>query len=196
MFYSFAKVVLNIFYAIFFRIRTKGLENFPKTGGAIACANHSSYHDSIVMAIRAPRVIRYMAKKELFEHKLLKPLIVWLHAFPVDRSGNNFAALKSSIKILKGGDIIGIFAQGGRKREGDDSSSAKGGVALMAIKAGVPVIPISIKSSFKFFSPIDIIYGEPISLSDFASKKLDAQTLKEATELIMDKINEQLKESI
>ena len=193
MFYSFAKAVVNIFYTLFFRVRVTGLETFPASGGAVVCANHSSYHDPVVLAAKAPRVIRYMAKKELFDHKLLSPIIKGLYAFPVDRDGHDLSALKSAIKTLKSGDIIGIFSQGRRVRGGDEQA-AKSGVALMAIKAGVPVVPVSIKSSFKLFSVIELGFGEPIDLSSFAEARLSSQALKAATDLIMNGINKRLED--
>lgn len=190
MFYKFTKIVTTLFYRIFFRTKVYGTENIPQDTGVLLCCNHQSYHDCVIMATFAPRVVRYMAKKELFSIWGLSVIIKWLYAFPIDRDGkdlsSNLSALKNTIKILKNGDAVGIFAEG-RRVKGEEAS-AKSGTVLLALRSNVPVVPIAISSNFKFFGKIVVKYGEPIYFEELKGKKLTSETLAEGTKIIMDKI--------
>ena len=189
MFYGFAKVVLTVFYSILFPVRTKGLENIPQSGGAVLCANHISNHDPLALAVFAPRVVRYMAKKELFDMPFISALVNWLHAFPVDRKANDTAAIKTAIKALKNGDIIGIFAQGTRVLSGE-AKAAKSGAALIAIKSGAPIIPVSISGRYRLFGRVNIVYGEPIYFEELAGQRLTSDLLERAISVVMNKVEE------
>lgn len=188
MFYKIAKVALRILYKILFRMTVEGTQNVPKEGGAILCANHSSNFDPVTMGIYSRREISYMAKKELFENKFLRWLIVQLHAFPVDRTTADMKAFKIAVKLLKEGKVIGMFAQGTRVKAGEEKA-AKAGVALFAVKAKVPVVPVAISGSCKPFSKMKIVYGKPLYLEQYRQKRLNTEALNEITEIIMKEIN-------
>ncbi|MBQ2679371.1 MAG: 1-acyl-sn-glycerol-3-phosphate acyltransferase [Firmicutes bacterium] len=194
MFYKFTKVVTTIFYAIFFRVKVYGKENIPKDSGALLCCNHQSYHDPVIMATYATRVVHYMAKRSLFDVRGLNIIIRWLYAFPVDRDKTDLEAVRTTIKLLKSGEIVGIFAEGRRVKQGEDHD-AKSGTVLFAVKAGVPVIPVAISSTFKFFSKITVKYGEPIYFEELKGRVLNSETLAEGIAIVMEKIDE-LKASI
>ncbi len=192
MLYRFLKVLIWIYYKIFFRATVVGVENIPKKGAAILCGNHSSNFDPVTMAAYINRLPHYMAKKELFEVTGLGWLITHLHAFPVDReSAADMKAFRSALQVLKSGEILGIFAQGARVKAGDEKA-AKAGVALIAMKGNAPVIPVAISGSHKPFSRLFVSYGEPLTLDEYRGKKLDNESLKEIADLIMSKINEMI----
>lgn len=190
--YYFVKIFIRLFYGIYFRTTVEGLENVPKEGAAILCGNHISNFDPITMAAYLKRLPRYMAKKELFD----VPFVGWLarkfHAFPVDRNTADMTAFKTVIKILKSGEIIGMFAQGSRVKEGEEKA-AKAGVALFAMKGNAPVIPVSISGTYKPFSKLKICFGTPITLEEYQGKRLNTETLNEITDIIMGEITKMQK---
>ena len=192
MLYKFIKVLIWIYYTIFFRATVVGVENVPKKGAAILCSDHSSNYDPITMAAYINRLPRYMAKKELFQVPVIGWLITQLHAFPVNREAPaDMKAFKSAIKVLKSEELLGIFAQGARVKAGDEKS-AKAGVALIAMRGNAPVIPVAISGSHKPFSKIYISFGEPLTLDEYRGKKLNNEGLHEVADLIMGKINEMM----
>ena len=184
MTYIIAKTACRLFYALFFRLRIKGLENIPMEGGAILCANHISNFDPVTIAISIPRQPRYMAKKELFQVPVLGWLIARLKAFPVDRSIADMSAFKKAVQVLKGGEMVGMFAQGTRVKPGEEKA-AKAGVALFAMKGNAPVIPVAISGSMKLFSKVTITFGEPLTLDEYRGKRLNSEALDSITEIVM-----------
>lgn len=191
MIYVIARFVLSIYYAVFFRLETHGSENVPKEGAAILCANHISAYDPISVVLGINRLPSFMGKKELFENKFIAYLGKCLKAFPVDRGKMDMKAIKTALKVLKDGDLLGIFAQGTRVKDGD-SVAAKGGVALFAVKSGAPVIPVAIRSTYKLFSKIEVYYGEPMTFEEYKGKKVSTEELNEIAESIMKRINDML----
>lgn len=174
-------------FRIIFRIEISGRENIPKEGRGIICSNHISNLDPIMVAIAVPRPISFMAKKELFENKLLGKLIFSLRAFPVDRQGSDLSAIRNSLKVLKEENILGIFPEGTRV-ENMDLESTKAGIGLIAIKGKSPVVPIYIDSKYTLFSKVKIIIGEPMSFDDYYDKKLTTEDYRMISKEIMKSI--------
>lgn len=187
MLYSFAKAVLFILFHFLYRIKAKGIENIPVNGGFVMCANHVNACDPIFIAISMKRSLHFMAKKELFQNRFLRFLFTHIHAFPVDRSNVGMSTLKAAVRLLKEGKCLLIFSQGTRMKE-IDVTNAKAGAALFAIKAGVPVVPVGIRSSFRFFQPVNIRFGEPISFETYRDKRLKSEDLNGITSSIMEKV--------
>ena len=104
-------------------------------------------------------------------------------------SDMDMKAVKTAIKLLKEGKIVGIFAEGRRVKAGEDVA-AKAGVALFAMKGNAPVIPCAISGTYKFRSKLTIRYGEPLTLDEFRDKKLTTELMGEITTVIMDKVEE------
>lgn len=187
MIYRIFWTVLQAYIRIFFKFRIVGVENVPKNGAAILCANHMSANDPISVAVPIYRPVHYMAKKELFKNKLFTWLLGQINAFPVDRSKNDMKAIKTALKCLKDGELMGIFAQGTRVGEGD-AAAAKGGVALLAAKSGAPVIPVHITGQYKFRKAVTVIYGKPITLEQYAGQRLTTEVLGEIADNIMEQV--------
>lgn len=194
MLYKFIiKPFLWLAYKIVFRYKFYGEENVPKDGPGIICGNHLCMCDPVSIVLAIDRLPCFIGKKELFENKLWAWLFRNLKAFPVDREKMDMKALKHAIKVLKEGELLGIFAQGTRVKEGEDVA-AKAGVALFAVKSGAPVIPVAIKSEYKLFSKVEVRFGEPISFEEYKGKKVSADELNEIANGIMDKVYEILGE--
>ena len=133
----------------------------------------------MVLRTKIKREINFLAKKELFNNKILAFLLKKFNVIPVDRNKNDLKAYKQVIKNLRNGRLIGIFIEGTRKKD-HDLAQAKNGAAMFAIKTNSPIIPVAIKSNFKLFSVVEISIGKPIYF-DLDKKKIDHEILNNAT---------------
>lgn len=182
--------IMRFWFAIMFKVEIKGKENVPAEGNAIICANHYSNYDPFAAAIYLDRLPRYIGKKELFENKILAYLLKEVRVFPLDRkAAMDMKAVKTGLKVLKDGEILGIFAEGTRVKEGEHVD-AKGGVALFAMKGNANVIPCAISGKYKFRNKITVEYGAPLALDEFRGQKLTAEVMSEITDVIMGKVEE------
>ena len=182
--------IMRLWFAIMFKVEIIGKENVPAEGNAIICCNHYSNYDPFAAAIYLDRLPRYIGKKELFENKILAFLLKEVKVFPIDRKATmDMKAVKQALKILKEGEILGIFAEGKRVKEGEQVD-AKGGVALFAMKGNANVIPCAISGKYKFRGKIRVEYGEPLTLDEFRSQKLTADVMTQITDIVMGKVEE------
>lgn len=189
-FAKFAIAVMKLWFAIMFKVEIVGKENVPAEGNAIICCNHYSNYDPFAAAIYLDRLPRYIGKKELFENKILAWMLNEVRVFPIDRkAAMDMKAVKTALKILKEGEILGIFAEGKRVKEGEQVD-AKGGVALFAMKGNANVIPCAISGKYKFRGKIRVEYGEPLTLDEFRGQKLTAEVMDEITGVVMGKVEE------
>lgn len=177
------KAFLSGLYHIFYRIKING--SIPETGSYIICANHINYLDAAALVLFNKRKVYFVAKEDLFRFRILNWLAHVFDIIPIKRNMQDMEAMKRCIKLVKSGDLLGIFPEGTRKGL-EKNGKAKNGAAYMAIKTGTPVIPVGIHGTFKPFSKVYINYGEPIDLSSY--KGADKERQEEATKLIMDNI--------
>ena len=182
--------IMRIWFAIMFKVEIVGKENVPAEGNAIICANHYSNYDPFAAAIFLDRLPRYLGKKELFENKILAYLLKEVRVIPLDRkAAMDMKAVKAALKVLKEDQILGIFAEGTRVKEGEQVD-AKGGVALFAMKGNTNVIPCAISGKYKFRNKIRVEYGKPLTLEEFRGQKLTAEMMTEITDVVMGKVEE------
>jgi 1-acyl-sn-glycerol-3-phosphate acyltransferase len=162
----------------------------PTEGNAIICPNHYSNYDPFAACIYLDRLPRYLGKKELFDNKILAYLLKEVRVIPLDRKATmDMKAVKTALKVLKDGHILGIFAEGTRVKEGEQVD-AKGGVALFAMKGNTNVIPCAISGKYKFRNKIRVEYGKPLTLEEFRGQKLTAELMSEITDVVMGKVEE------
>lgn len=142
--YTFARVV---FLPLLFRLcggwRVVGQEHIPDEGGALIAANHISYLDPPAVGAALPRRTYYLAKKELFALPLFGRFIRRCYALPVDREGNDKQAFRHAIRLLQAGELLTVFPEGTRSADGSLQAGRRG-AALIAARAGVPLIPGSV----------------------------------------------------
>ena len=170
--------MLLFFVRFRYGLSSAGTNNVPESGGVIIAANHSSNFDPPVLGICITRKINYMAKKELFESPFGRWLMYSLYTFPVDRDRSDMKAIKEALRLLKNGEVIGIFIQGTRNK-GD--AEAMNGAAFLAQRAGIPIVPAAIWREGQKFS---VKYGEAI----FPEGKGKAEVTK-LTQKTMEHIN-------
>ncbi len=145
-------VTLTWAFKFFMDLTVEGLKNFPREGAVIVAANHVTNFDVFPMQISLPRPIFYMAKDSLFKNPIAALGLRNVGAFPVDRNlgGKDEWAMNHARKILDNGLTLGMFPEGTRSR-GEGLGLAKTGAARFAIEKQVPVLPMSITGSDKFF---------------------------------------------
>ena len=183
-FYTLAKGVVGAILKPLFRMEVIGLEHFPKEGGVLLCANHINNLDPPTVGITAPRPVSFMAKKELFHIPILKHAIRNLHAFPVKRGLADRSALRQGIKILKNGQVLGLFPEGTRSKTGEVGKGLAG-AGFFALKTDASVVPCAIIGPYRPFKKLKVVYGNPIDMTELRENKASAA---EVTEVIMDAI--------
>lgn len=176
MFYRLAKTLVLPFIYLFFWPRVEGIENFPQDGKVIVYSNHTSNFDPMVLGVLMPRKIHFMAKEELFRIPVFGSLIKSLGAFPVKRGKVDISAIKQSIRILKEGQVLGMFPEGTRGQSGELQSFAHG-IAAIAVRAQSPVIPVAINGGYRCFRPITVRVGRPIEYNEYYGKRLNNEEL-------------------
>jgi 1-acyl-sn-glycerol-3-phosphate acyltransferase len=112
----------------------------PKTGPAIVVCNHTSPLDPHLIQSPCPRLITWMMAKEYYDLWFLKPVFEQLGVIPVTRSGRDTSAMRAAMRALANGQLVGIFPEG-RIENSRELFPFQIGVALMAMKTGVPVYP-------------------------------------------------------
>ena len=170
MLYRLLRFLLVAPIWLIFRIRWKNRKNEPKRaeGPYLVCANHQTVLDVVFLAAVLKRQQpHFMAKAELFKVPVLGWLCRKLGAFPVARGRGDVGAIKHTIKMLEAGVCVGMFPQGHRYNGVDPrTTSVKTGAAMIALKAGVPVLPVNIKikdNKHRFACRKEIIIGKPIT---------------------------------
>lgn len=179
----FVKWCVKIFTLILFRVKTYGQENIEKDKPYIMCANHTSNWDPPILYTATKREMYMMAKEELFVNKFVSWFGKKMNIFPVKRGKQDIDSIKTSLKVLKENKILAIFPEGTRngiKKNG----KIQNGVAYLAARSGVDVIPVKIEGDFKPFSKVKLYYGKPLDFSKYKSKKPEKETL----DLISDEI--------
>lgn len=178
MLFKILAPVVRLFVKIFFRIRIVGEENIPKEGGCIICANHSSNWDPVYLVVLLSRRFYFMAKAEIFKIPVIGWVVKKIGMIPVKRNGSDISAVRTAISMLKEGKGLGIFPSGTRVKN-DDGADAKAGVAFIAVKTAVPVIPIYIETNYRIFSKVTIHIGEPKDFAVYNKAKLSVEELGE-----------------
>lgn len=174
------KIILSTVYKIAFRVKITG--KVPNNGAYIICSNHINYLDAAAIVLFNKRKVNFVAKEDLFTHGILMWLGHLFDAIPIKRNMQDIEAMKRCLKVLKNGELLGIFPEGTR-RGMEKNIKAKNGAAFMAMRANVKVIPVGIHGTFKPFSKVYVNYGEPMDLSKYNKEEMD-----KATEEIMERI--------
>lgn len=186
------KYAIKLYYKIFFNVNLTGEENLPDNSGYVICANHIAQHDPPVYASSVKRLFYALGKKELFNSWFTRKLFSTMNTIPVDRNKIDISAMKKSLRILKKEKAGLLIFPEGTRNFGEKPLPVTPGVAMLAIKAKVPVVPVAIDSTYKLFSKINITIYEPIDLSEYYNENLDTDDYISITEEIIKFIYSQL----
>ena len=175
-----------------------GAENIPAESGALLAGNHTGYADFILMGtgpyLHGERLVRFMAKKYVFDVPVLGRLLKLMKHVPVDRAHGG-ASIAPAVQMLRGGNLVGIFPEATISRS-FELANFKTGAARIAHQAGVPLVPCVIWGSQRIWTkdlpkhfrdvPVIVRYGEPVALTgdaeaDTAELKRQMQSLLDAS---------------
>lgn len=188
-FYNLATGTLRLFCTVFFKYKVVGLENIPKEGNVIIASNHKSNLDPIFLASAINhREVAGIAKKELFDNKILGYILKKLNAIPIDRENPDISTIKSILRALKEGYILGIFPEGTRVKEG--FGTAKSGLSVFATKGKACVVPISIITNYKIFNRVLVYIDKPISFEAYYNEKLTTKDHERLSQNVLEVIKE------
>jgi 1-acyl-sn-glycerol-3-phosphate acyltransferase len=186
-------VVSPMFHA-YFRGRIYGAENVPQKGPLIVVSNHASDFDPPIVSCCVQRPVAYMAKEELFRVPVLKQAITLYGAYPVKRGTADRAAIRAAMNCLQQGWAVGVFLQGTRTPDAR-ISAPKLGAALIAAKAKVPLLPVSLWGTQKIVQkgsavprrvPVTVRIGELIE----TPQSTDRGVLEAVTQRCVEAIHE------
>ena len=169
-FYTVVRTILNLFCRTFWRTKVIGARNVPRTGPFILAPVHRSNIDTPLACTVTARRMRYMGKDSLWKTRPIGWILSALGGFPVSRGTADREALRRCIQVLEAGEPLVLFPEGERK-SGRDVQPLFDGAMYIALKAGVPVIPVGIGGSErampkgkKYLRPSKcvVIVGEPL----------------------------------
>jgi 1-acyl-sn-glycerol-3-phosphate acyltransferase len=153
--YSIGKITVGNAMMLGWRPHVEGVENIPRTGGAIFAGNHLSVADELFLGSVVPRHIAFWAKSEYFAGKGIRGLVTktimqGLGAIKVERGGGRAAltAFDAAIPVLKAGDMVAVYPEGTRSPDGR-LYRGRTGAARLAVAAGVPIIPVGMLGTEK-----------------------------------------------
>lgn len=149
---SSCKGGLRVLFRILFRIDYRGLENIPASGAALIIPNHQSYLDPLFVGAAVRRSVRYMAMKKLFRWSPVASFLRFYGAFPVNLHRADKDAIKACLKVLREGEAVIIFPEGGRARDGKLMDFYQG-FARIALRQQVPIVPVTIAGAHQVWSP-------------------------------------------
>lgn len=199
-FYLFLGAVSWPVLRLLFRLRARGLENLPSSGGFVLAVNHLSNLDpwAVGMALWPRRRLRWMGKVELFK-PVLRTILTAGGAFPVRRGEGDREAIQMAIRLVREGDVLVMFPEGTRRQKGlfkKFRPRAHSGAARIALAAGAPLVPAAVKGTERLsrLAPLRVAYGAPLDLEDLRGRRRrDAAEV--ATERLMSEI-ERLEQSL
>ncbi|MCL4460567.1 MAG: 1-acyl-sn-glycerol-3-phosphate acyltransferase [Nitrospirae bacterium] len=146
-FYKGVRAFFSLFCKTYLRLDVDGLENLPSSGGIIVAVNHQSHLDVPLMGLAVPRESRFPGKAELFTTSFfLRTFLLNLGGFPIVRGEGDRKAISLSESILQRGDVLVLFPEGTRTRNGEIGSFHRG-LGVLSIRTGAPIVPAAMTGS-------------------------------------------------
>ncbi|MFH1476069.1 MAG: (d)CMP kinase [Verrucomicrobiota bacterium] len=196
--YHISRVFFLCYLLIFHRYKTHGLKHVPRNGGCIIVSNHASFLDPIAVCCNIwNRHVYFLARDTLFKQsRFMKWWAIAVGTLPIDRTKGDIRALKEAINLVRQGNMMCLFPEGTRTRDGK-LQSVKAGIGFLIEKAGVPVIPAYVSGTFEAFHrdarrikfrKISTYFGKPLTPEDCAVFKGDPERHQKIADLVMARI--------
>ena len=204
--YQLSRIVAGPFLRLFGRPHATGSANIPESGGAILAANHLSAIDSVYLPfLVAARPVTFSAKIEYFRsggigQRLFGMYMKATNQLSIDRSGARAAqdTLEAALRRIQDGALFGIYPEGTRSPDGK-LYRGRPGVAWLALKSGLPVIPVGIVGTRKVLPPgkvmprpgrVEVRFGAPLVFGPEYQQMPPAKARREITDQVMAAIRE------
>ncbi len=168
--YQFLRWLIYAVGVLAYGVRYRGRENIPKMGAVLVVSNHQSHFDPPLVGAGCSRRMNYLARDTLFRFGPLGWLIHSLDAIPIDRDGMGLTGIKESLRRLKRGEMVLIFPEGTRSRDGE-MAPFRPGFTVLAARSNAWILPAAIEGAFDAWprcrtlpgpGNIHVLYGEPI----------------------------------
>lgn len=177
LWYRFLQRSLHLIGIVLYRLRFSGRQNIPASGGVLVVSNHQSHLDPPLVGIGCPRRMNYLARQTLFT-PLLGRLMRSVDAIPIDLDGFGLAGIKESLRRLKYGEMVVIFPEGTRSKDGE-IAPFRAGFTTLAVRSKAAILPVAIDGAFyawprsrsypRLTGSIRVHFGEPLSPSDYST---------------------------
>lgn len=190
---NFLRILMKHFFSfletIVYRPKIVGMENIPKETAALICPNHVHALDSAIIVAKFKRKVNVLAKEELYKNGFIRFIADLFGIYPVKPDSKSMESVKISLRILKNNELLMLFPEGTRNGMAKGVKPKDGAIKL-AIKAGVPIIPVGFQGNFKPFKKIKVNIGEPIYYKEYKDEINNKELIEELTQDLMKKIVE------
>jgi 1-acyl-sn-glycerol-3-phosphate acyltransferase len=181
-----------------FALQVEGAEHLPASGSFILAANHHNYLDGVVLGVAVPRPIAFLVMPRVYRATPLHPpLHRQIGSIPVNLERPDPGAIKRVLRALDAGRVVGIFPEGPFSREGH-LVPGQPGAALIALRAGVPIVPAAIEGTYealrarRFYvprrRPLSVRFGAPLIFDRSRQRPIARAEREEITRRIMSEI--------
>jgi 1-acyl-sn-glycerol-3-phosphate acyltransferase len=181
-----------------FGLEVSGLEHVPAEGPFILASNHHNYLDGVVLGVTMPRHIHFLVMPRVYHASPLHPpLHRCLGSIPINLQRPDPGAIKRTLRVLEDGGVVGIFPEGPFSREGR-LEPGQPGVAMIALRSGVPVVPAAISGTYEALAgrrfyiprsyPLAVRFGQPLHFHQTRRRRANQANREEITRRIMSHI--------
>lgn len=159
-------------------------------GGAIVAANHTSFADPFLVGVAVwYRRLFFLAAEAVMGGKLRSWLLKGVGAIKIDRNCADIDSMRKCVDVLKAGYPLSVFPQGGISEE-DEVTSVKSGAILMALQAGVPIVPMYICPTKRWYNRRTVVIGDPIDPKSYIAKKFPStKDIESVSQILMEAMN-------
>lgn len=179
--YELIRVLVTLWGLIAFRARAIGVDNVPFTGPVVLAPNHFSFMDHFLVGMFFRRHMRIMAKSQLFTRGTI-PIFTHGGCFPVRRGYHDEQAFATAHELLRQGELLVMYCEGGRSRTGRPGEEARPGIGRIALESGAPIVPVAIHGSQRIrnwrrgqLPQVHVRYGAPLRFQRVADPDRDQQ---------------------
>jgi 1-acyl-sn-glycerol-3-phosphate acyltransferase len=193
----FYAAVRTLFYPAgrwYFRIRIEGRTNIPASGPAIVAANHVSWLDPVALGSACTRPVRFLIARHVYDTPAARWFYRGMHTIPVEKGSANPRGLRSALRALTRGEVVGIFPEGAGLLAGE--REAQGGALLLAAASGAPFLPVGLSGTLRAWPPktrfprpgrVTVRFGEPFTLWS-RDERPGREALRDGVAALMERI--------